>query len=241
VSATTDPPPSVPEGVQVYSNLPRRVVVSWEPSDDPAVAGYAVYRSPTAGGPFETQVSIDDRLNTVYEEEVDGDLRVMYYRVAAYNRFGGESAPSDPLRAVTKPAPLPPIDLLATSQSFGRVDLQWTHNVETDLEAYEVWRTERSADSQRWSKETRIVSIDAATTTFSDTGVGCGSEAPIATASSATFRARSSCGATTWSSDWSPARAAPGSSSGTPSAPRAGAHSASRASGHSCQTPCSPP
>jgi hypothetical protein len=52
VSATTDPGPSPPRGLETYSNLPRRVVLRWEPSDDPIVSSYAVYRSPSAAGPY---------------------------------------------------------------------------------------------------------------------------------------------------------------------------------------------
>ena len=94
-SATTQPPPEKPGGLQAYSNLPRRVVLTWEPSEHWTVSGYAAYRAPTMAGPFERIANISSRLRAVYEDAVPGDLRVMYYRITALNRFGGESEMTD--------------------------------------------------------------------------------------------------------------------------------------------------
>ena len=100
-----------------------------------------IYRCPTMAGPWERVIFVEGRLNTVYEDTVPGDLRVMYYRIAAVNRFGGESEPTEqPIRAVTKAEPLPPIGLEASASSLGRADLRWAPNVEPDLASYEVWR-----------------------------------------------------------------------------------------------------
>ena len=91
LTATTEERPAVPDGLQVYSNLPRSAVLSWKPSETSGVSGYAIYRCPSTAGPWERVVFVEGRLNTVYEDTVPGDLRVMYYRISAVNRFGGES------------------------------------------------------------------------------------------------------------------------------------------------------
>jgi len=174
--ATTEPRPDVPEGLQVYSNLPRSAVLSWKPSDATAVSGYAIYRCPTMAGPWERVVFVEGRLNTVYEDTVPGDLRVMYYKIAAVNRFGGESEPTEqPIRAVTKAEPLPPIGLEARASSLGRADLRWAPNVEPDLASYEVWRA--LGNGSGYGDEAQIAQVPAGTTELTDAAIGCGESA----------------------------------------------------------------
>jgi fibronectin type 3 domain-containing protein len=172
ISATTEPRPDVPRGLRVYSNLPRRVVLAWDPNPRSSTTGYAVVRSPTVAGPWERVGSTEGRLSTVHEDPVPGDLRVMYYRIVARNRFGGESDESEPMRAVTKAAPLAPVGLEVESQQLGRVVLRWAPNVEPDLDAYEVWRATGNGDG--WRGEQRIGQTAASETRFEDTDVACG-------------------------------------------------------------------
>jgi fibronectin type 3 domain-containing protein len=176
LTATTEARPDVPDGLQVYSNLPRTAVLSWKPSEERVVSGYAIYRCPTMAGPWERVAFMTGRLNTVYEDSVPGDLRVMYYKIAAVNRFGGESEPTaQPIRAVTKAEPLPPIGLAANATGLGLVELRWAPNVEPDLASYEVWRA--LADGQSFGTELEIANVPAATTTYADAGLGCGESA----------------------------------------------------------------
>lgn len=172
LTATTEARPVVPDGLQVYSSLPRSAVLIWKPSDTRAVSGYAIYRCPSTAGPWERVRYVEGRLNTVYEDMVPGDLRVMYYRIAAVNRFGGESDPTEkPIRAVTKAEPLPPIGLAASAPSLGRVDLHWAPNVEPDLAIYEIWRAR--AEASGYGEEVPIAQVPAGTTALEDAAVGC--------------------------------------------------------------------
>jgi fibronectin type 3 domain-containing protein len=176
LSATTQPRPDVPQGLQVYSNLPRSAVLSWRPSEARSVAGYAIYRCPTMAGPWERVAFVEGRLTTVHEDAIPGDLRVMYYRISAVNQFGGESEQTEvPIRAVTKAEPLPPIELAANARSLGEVELNWAPNVEPDLSGYEVWRAVQ--DGEELGEEARIADVAAGTTAFADAGVGCGERA----------------------------------------------------------------
>ena len=173
LTATTEPKPSVPNGLQVYSNLPRKAVLSWTPSEERAVTGYGVYRCPTMAGPWEHVAFADGRLDTVYEDAIPGDLRVMYYRITAVNRFGGESEMTEsPIRAVTKAEPLPPVGLAADARKLGEVDLRWAPNVEPDLRAYEVWRSPKAGAD--FAPEVRIATVDPGKQSYADTAVGCG-------------------------------------------------------------------
>ena len=173
ITATTEPKPAIPESLQVYSNLPRKAVLSWKPSEQRAVAGYGIFRCPTMAGPWEQVAFAEGRLNTVYEDSIPGDLRVMYYRISAVNRFGGQSEMTEsPIRAVTKAEPLPPTGLVADARRLGRIGLKWSANVEPDVSDYEVWRAVKAGDE--FSPEVRIASVPSAKTSYLDGAVGCG-------------------------------------------------------------------
>lgn len=172
VSAATDPPPAQPDGVQAYSNLPRRVVLRWNASASPSATGYTVQRSPTAAGPWEKVGYVDGRVRTQFEDGVAGDLRVMYYRLLTLNRFGGESLPTDPVRAVTKAEPLPPIGLEIATRALGEIGVRWTPNVERDLVHYELLR--QSAAGDGFGPERVVGEVPPDATQAIDFGVGCG-------------------------------------------------------------------
>jgi fibronectin type 3 domain-containing protein len=172
VAATTDPAPDAPRGLHAYSNLPRRVVLRWDPSAREDVAAYAVLRSPTVAGPWEQVSVVEGRLRAVHEDRVPGDLRVMYYRLRALNRFGGESEMTEPVRAVTKAHPLPPLGLEVAARTLGSLRLRWAPNVERDLLRYELWRTVQEGDA--WAEQRRIGEVEPPATEFVDADVACG-------------------------------------------------------------------
>src|SRR5262249_34434592 len=139
-SATSAPLPAPPSGLRAWSRQPRSIPLIWNPSRDPTVAGYTVERSPNPGGPFEVVAELDGRQSTHLLDTGLGDLRVLHYRVSARNLGGERGAPSDVMRAVTKPAPLPPISLRVEHERLGVISLAWDPNVETDLLGYRLRR-----------------------------------------------------------------------------------------------------
>ena len=140
VVGTTAPLPGAPKGLRAYSRQPREVPLSWRASVDPVVAGYRVERSPSPDGPFEAIAELSGRHATAYVDRELGDLRVFFYRVSARNPAGASGAPSDSVRAVTKPEPLPPLRLRLESQRLGINVLAWEPNVERDLAEYRLYR-----------------------------------------------------------------------------------------------------
>lgn len=145
VSATTAPAPAQPGGLRAYSHQPRSVPLAWDPSTDPTVGGYVVERSPTSHGPFLQITELPGRHATVYVDRGLGDLRVFWYRVAATNHAGALGAPSEAVRAVTKPEPLPPAGLRLAGQTLGSNRLAWEPNVEADVTGYRLYRVRNGA------------------------------------------------------------------------------------------------
>jgi len=164
--ATTAPPPDAPEDLRAYSRQPRAVPLSWQASPDPNVVGYRVQRSPSASGPFEQIAEIDGRHQTIYVDRGLGDLRVFYYRVIAVNAAGGLGEATDPVRAVTKPEPLPPIGLHIVAQHLGANEVAWDPNVEEDIVGYRLYRTLAEDDSP-----VLVASLNADETLATDPGV----------------------------------------------------------------------
>ncbi|MGH0032422.1 MAG: fibronectin type III domain-containing protein [Myxococcota bacterium] len=168
VVGSTAPLPDAPTGLRAYSRQPREVPLSWHASDDPTVAGYVVLRSPSPDGPFEPIAELVGRHTTSHVDGELGDLRVFYYRVAARNPDGVAGEPSPAVRAVTKPEPLPPLGLRVAERRLGAIELAWEPNVEEDLEAYRLYRTESGAAPQR------VAEVPADATRAVDRGVAAG-------------------------------------------------------------------
>jgi hypothetical protein len=169
VEATTAPPPAPPEDLRAYSGEPRRTPLVWSPSPDPHVAGYGVFRGPSAGGPFERIAELEGRFHTSWVDRGLGDLRVFYYRVSARNSAGGEGEPSRAVRAVTKPEPLPPLGLRVAEQWLGGNRLVWEPNVEGDLAGYRLLRLR-----QGQTRPERVAELGPDRTGADDAEVGAG-------------------------------------------------------------------
>jgi fibronectin type 3 domain-containing protein len=148
VRATSAPLPDPPEGLRAWSRQPRSIPLTWNPSRDPVVAGYTVERSPNPGGPFEVVAQLAGRQSTDLLDTGLGNLRVLYYRVSSRNLGGQRGAPSEVLRAVTKPAPLPPIALRVEGRRLGAIALAWDPNVETDLLGYRLRRWHKGSPTE---------------------------------------------------------------------------------------------
>jgi fibronectin type 3 domain-containing protein len=167
LSGTTAARPAPPTGFRSYSQLPRQVALSWDPSADPTVSGYTVSRSPSANGNFLPVAMLKGRFTTTWVDRGLGDLRVFYYRVSASNAAGGASEPTAAARAVTKPEPLPPVGVHLAERALGRNVVAWERNVERDLAGYRVLRRREKSE-----RDELVAEVSAETFRVSDDAVG---------------------------------------------------------------------
>jgi fibronectin type 3 domain-containing protein len=169
VAATTAAAPEAPEDLSTYNYQPRKVPLSWRASADFTVSGYRVGRSLTELGPFEPVAEVEGRHTTTYVDQGLGDLRLFYYQVTSLNAAGGEGPPSKPVRAVTKPEPLPPIRLQVVERRLGSNRLSWSPNVEPDIAQYRLLRLREGA-----RKPETVTTVPHASLEARDTEVGAG-------------------------------------------------------------------
>ena len=99
-ATTADTPPPAPQGLRATLALDRSLALEWQPSTDPRVTGYAVFRGSVAAGPF-LQVGAD----AVAEPRLTLDQPLagtQHYVVVAVTGSGVESV-SSPAVVVTVP------------------------------------------------------------------------------------------------------------------------------------------
>ncbi|RLV50013.1 hypothetical protein D9V37_09095 [Nocardioides mangrovicus] len=101
VSAPSDLAPPVPTNLNAESVFPS-VFLDWVDAPTPDLAGYVVYRSASASGPWQ-------RLNAVpttaasYTDTSVQLLSTYYYAVSSLDTAGHESALSEPFRVLVVP------------------------------------------------------------------------------------------------------------------------------------------
>ena len=116
------------------------IVLDWADNDEADLAGYNVYRSDSADGPF-TKLN-NGPLNASEYDDTDALVgQKSYYKVKAVDEAGNESGPATD--SATRPAPAPdaPRGLTAESSRNG-IALDWNDNTESDLAGYNVYRSD---------------------------------------------------------------------------------------------------
>jgi len=97
-------PPSVPVGLTAMGR-DQAVSLRWKANGENDLASYKIYRGATALGSFELLATSDSPL---YLDSGIQNRQSYFYRIAAVDRFGNESAPSGSVLGIpVKPGPTP--------------------------------------------------------------------------------------------------------------------------------------
>jgi hypothetical protein len=133
-----DLPPASPTG-PVASGLVGSIRLVWNPSTEPDLAGYSVYRSTGASGGFGV---LGSQLTTsAYTDAAVAVETMYYYCVTATDAGGNESAASSVVSAkALDPAPAAPAGL-SSSGGAASIALDWADNTEPDIAGYSVYRS----------------------------------------------------------------------------------------------------
>ncbi|MBW2029867.1 MAG: fibronectin type III domain-containing protein [Deltaproteobacteria bacterium] len=135
-------PPSPPARLTAKVQDDDSVILSWQKSPDPDLAGYNVYRSLSYKMGFEKIAAGISPDTLTYRDRGLEPRRSYWYRVTAYDRSGNESGPSytAPANLVDRTPPKAPSGLKGTAEP-GKTILSWTPNNEEDLAGYRVYRS----------------------------------------------------------------------------------------------------
>ncbi len=107
VKASTKPRPSIVKGLQATANLPKKIIITWQPNPEADIVEYRVYKSLFEIGPY---VVIAKTRDTRYIDLIDEDGVKRYYKVTAVDKDGLESFKQDvPAAGQTLGKPLPPV------------------------------------------------------------------------------------------------------------------------------------
>jgi fibronectin type 3 domain-containing protein len=139
-------PPAAPTGLTVAAGN-ATVALDWSNNTESDLAGYTVYRSTSAGGPFAA-LNASLLVASAYTDNAVTNGTTYYYRVTAVDTSGNESSNSS-MASATPSAPdtTPPSAPtgLSASAGNGTVALDWSNNTESDLEGYIVYRATSAA------------------------------------------------------------------------------------------------
>ena len=155
----------IPAGLRATKNEQARIVVSWNPVNDPNLLGYLVLRSQSTQGPF-TSVTSDTLFTTGQTTYVDSLVaidQVYYYKVQTVVQdpnlgllHSDTSTFIDGQALADQSAPGAPSDLIVSldDDNFQRVMLNWTAPVTdrngnelTGLASFEIYRSRENNTS----------------------------------------------------------------------------------------------
>jgi len=145
-AASMEKPPA-PGGLRIDSMTRDAIQLAWEPSQNPEIAGYVLYRSASLEGLFEPVAQINERWISSYVDLNSPSNRLRpdityYYKLTVLNHAGAESNFSPPaIASMAKPL-LPPSHLQASTGLDGIISLSWSSSGDQAVTGYRIYRGE---------------------------------------------------------------------------------------------------
>ena len=142
VRVRTMPPVGPVSFVRAITNLPKRIKVIWRPHNDLRVVGYVIERATVKNhDTWKKRKEIANRLSAEFIDKELGSGDVYIYRVRAKLCDKSLTAPSEAVKAITKPLPKPPFDVLVSSNLPRRIHVEWKPSPTPDVVYYKVYRS----------------------------------------------------------------------------------------------------
>lgn len=157
-------PPAAPANLTATGSA-SGIALDWNNNSESDLAGYNVYRSESAAGPF-AKINPALLTSSSYNDTSAVEAITYYYYVRAVDVSGNESAPST-TRNASRPnttPPATPLELSALSRNDG-ILLDWLDNNESDLAGYNVYRSDSASGTF-----TKLNSSLLTASTYLDTG-----------------------------------------------------------------------
>lgn len=128
----------------------RHIQLFWEPSQDPTVKEYVIFRSHVFDGPFEKIAIVSGRDQQTYVDKgqpsgysrygVLQDNSKYFYTIRTRNIVGVESCDAQIVSAMTKGAPQPPTNLQAIDRQPQKIPLAWSAAPDPEVVGYAIYR-----------------------------------------------------------------------------------------------------
>ena len=127
--------------VRAITQLPHRIKLIWRPHQDFRVVGYVIERADVRHPEkWEKIATVKNRLSAEYMDKNLGDGVVYMYRVRCKLCNGLITPPSEAVKAITKPLPLPPVEIHATHDLPRMIRVTWKPSPTPDVVYYKVYR-----------------------------------------------------------------------------------------------------
>jgi fibronectin type 3 domain-containing protein len=139
VTVVTKPLPNVIQNIETTKTLPRKILISWNPSQRENLSHYNIYRSDSENGSYDYYVKLSE---TSFKDKIDEDGASYFYKVTAVDSDGLESPkPKKPAHGMTLAKPKTPLDIRARVDK-NSIIISWRH-ADNDTLKYTLIKTKK--------------------------------------------------------------------------------------------------
>jgi fibronectin type 3 domain-containing protein len=107
VTVVTKPLPATIQNIKATQTLPKKILLSWDPSQRENLAFYNIYRSSDRDSGYEYYVKLTE---TSFNDKIEDDGKVYYYKITAVDSDGLESLlQKNPVKGMSLAKPKTPL------------------------------------------------------------------------------------------------------------------------------------
>lgn len=118
-------PLPTPNAIRASAGKIRHVPLSWDRYPGEQAEGYVLFRSDKKDGQYAVIARLDAPTATSYTDRELADNATYWYRLSAFKKGSIETAPSEPVSAITRDIPPAPVNLTAAGAQPRMVTLKW--------------------------------------------------------------------------------------------------------------------